>query len=236
MEDSIKFYYGDSFIFENQRIPTGAYESKYVICPRCLKATILVKKYPEDSFHYDSQYDPYVKNATLDIGNDQEFCDHVNSCKPNFGGNGIYKCNSEELLDLGRRFNFISRLETEYIEMLILGSTYVYILDELPIAYISFIPSDSSKNPEKYIFSNAFTFHNYRKNNYATKLFQFAIDDLKLDVSELEYSPPLTLGGAKLLRKFATSKLFPMGMVGGHPTSADELNEYIKIHESKSKY
>lgn len=231
-ENKVQFYYGDSLIFENGRIATGAYESKYVICPKCLRTTILVKECPNDIFHYNAEYDPYPDNVTLNISNEKKFLDHVKRCTPVFEEDGIYKCNSKKMHKLGVRFHFIGRNEPGYKKMLVSESAYVYVRDKRPISYIMFYPFRLSDSPTEFIFSNVFTFPQYRKQNIATELFQFAIDDLKLDVSDLLYSPPLTLGGARLLRKFAIDKLTPMGTEGG-PQSVDELEEYIKEFESE---
>lgn len=226
-ENKVQFYYGDSLIFENGGICTGAYESKYVICPKCLRTTILVKDYPNDAFQYHAKHDPYPVNVTLKIRNEKEFLDHIKMCTPVFDNDGIYKCNSEKMRELGVRFHFIGRNELGYIEMLVYESAYVYVRDKLPISYIMFYPFFFTNSPTEFCLSNVFTFPKYRKQNIATELFQFAIDDLKLDVSDLWYSPPLTLGGARLLRKFATDILTPMCYEGG-PQSVDELEEYIQ--------
>ena len=224
-QEELELVYDGEYMLKTTNVGTGPFISKFLICPNCLRATHLVKFSPGDEYNVADQLTH--EYATLHLS-ENEFREHVQKCESVFERDGIHKSNyNPDYLQIIDRFNIWSHIETKYHQIGRTKSAYIYVVNGRPVSYISIHEFDTEEEKD-YILADAYTFPKYRGKNLATILYNHAIEDLNLNREKLVYSCPLSLSGAKLLRKVAKDQIIPIGFeICGAPQDIIELDEYI---------
>ncbi len=207
----IPVYYGEKFLFYHGTNMT--YESKILICPHCLEKVLLIKDSETDIFHYDSYHDLFLGFDTreFELLTEDDFLIHTKKCGRRSYRDGIRQAKTDKLRNVARKMNAISIMETGYARMSIQPSTFFFFFDKDPVSYIAFDPAFFLQGGS-WILKDVYTIPEFRKKGFASKLFEFAISSLKLDVNDLWVSFPISDLGKPLILKFAQGRVTAVSM------------------------
>ncbi len=224
MGGDIPLYYGDDFLFFYGR--NMAYESKILICPHCLEKRQLIKESEIDSFHYDPYHDPFTFDTReVEISSEHDFLIHIQNCRSQITSDGIKRATTDKLRNIARKMNAISKMETGYKRIRITPSTFIFFVDQDPISYITFDPEFLSGGGS-YILTDVYTIPKYRNRGYASKLFEYAIKELKLDVNSLWISFPVSDLGKPLILKYAKEEVMAIASSYSGTWTINDLKEH----------
>nr|WP_321351917.1 hypothetical protein [uncultured Methanoregula sp.] len=203
-----------------------AFASKVLICPKCLRKKIFIKDFKEDTFRYDSQHDPYYEfGGELEVATEMDFHNHIAKCKSPFPKKGVKIANSDLLKNIALNLNSISSMETGYNKMSIQESTFFYAVDGLAVSYITFDPQFVKEDPSSWILKDIYTILKHRKKGYSSKLFEYAIKKLNLDLQNLWISFPISGLGKHIVLKYAQNKIMAVAPVYPGTYDVNDLKE-----------
>lgn len=212
-------------------VSTGWRETKFVICPHCLKATTLGRDSDDEEFRYD----PTCIVGTFEglvVQSEKGFKRHVRQCEPLFDDDGIWEVISDKQKLVAERFALISRRETLWNSSQIDRSSFrrgaraFILIDEgVPKAYNAFWKQDTEDFGEIYTCWDTYTFPEFRGKGYASLLLHHGINILEIDINHFPISFPVTEAAKNFTSKIAGENIIAF-MYGRY--SVIKKNDLIK--------
>ncbi|KXS43916.1 MAG: hypothetical protein AWU59_843 [Methanolobus sp. T82-4] len=177
---------------------------KFCICPGCFGTIHLGRN--SDKQKWSRSYEDYISNrkSRLNCRNEDAFLDHVDNCTcfPENGVNRIDNSSSKRECNMVDLFSQLSRKGDNGYHApdsrrvrgddILFGNFIAYMFIDAcgPTSCAMFEIWNNKKSEKRIGLIDVYTFQPFRNRGYATKILEYAIEDLNINRSSFSYLSP----------------------------------------------